>query len=233
MHDPRGEVTKVAKESMGQRGCRPGVTLSMAKALVVMRVVSQVSELLVCLAFGCCNKTGLGLETSALHQPSMWPQQGEERPLRLPPTGQQKSSHLTMGLAFDLRQATRMQDVEFSEPLAAAEGSQGSESWVPALLLIRLILAQVIGMPERQNSPSRTTYCSGSGQRSKFRVPLKISDLGRRVMQLGLASDLTAANITFNTCIKMNTELSSVCHFLLILEKPQFCVQVPPKSSSQ
>lgn len=40
MHDPRGEVTKVAKESMGQRGCRPGVTLSMAKALVVMRVVS-------------------------------------------------------------------------------------------------------------------------------------------------------------------------------------------------
>lgn len=51
-------------------------------------------------------------------------------------------------------------------------------------------------------------------------------------MYLELASDLTAANITFNTCIKMNTELSSVCHFLLILEKPQFCLKVPSKGSS-
>ena len=39
MHNPR-EVTKMAKESRGQWGCRLGVTLSMTKALVALRVVS-------------------------------------------------------------------------------------------------------------------------------------------------------------------------------------------------
>ena len=39
LHNPR-EETKMAKESLGQRGCRLGVTLSMTKALVAMRVVS-------------------------------------------------------------------------------------------------------------------------------------------------------------------------------------------------
>lgn len=52
-------------------------------------------------------------------------------------------------------------------------------------------------------------------------------------MYLELASALTAANITFNMSIKMNTELSSVFHFLLILEKLQFCFKVPLKDSSR
>lgn len=63
------------------------------------------------------------------------------------------------------------------------------------------------------------SFCSGSAQSSKFRVPPKTSDWRRRGMSLELASALTATNITFNTGIKMKAELSSVCHFLLILGK--------------
>lgn len=127
-----------------------------------------------------------------------------------------------------------LQHVELSEP--ASGSSEGLGTW--RLLSCFLAHQANIRMSDRKawktnftflNNPFAQSQPGVAGSRYHPRPP----DLRWRVMCLELARDLTAANITFNMCIKMNRELSSVCHFLLILEKPQFCLKVPSRGSGR